>query len=479
MITLSTTAGSTNSSLTLSASGFAPSATVDELIFGNHTVAMPDSAKTFDSSGSMKLTFKVPNKIESGFHFVDLCTTDFMCAGTDFFVTSSSDVFKLSASPEFLPPAKQGEDSESIVITAKALPGKDAGTVTLNLAGLPSGVTAKFDGTASNTKDLVVGYGGKASTKLVFSIAETVSPGPVFFDVTGTTSAGSQVFSESFDFGVMPDFDAGGTLATFVDAIPAGNFNPFDFGSVIVSPTAGKINGTVKITASGFTASATVDGNQTEAGADIIFGNHTLALPSSDNTFDSTGMYSTSIAIPNMDDGNYQIQICESGGSCAETLFEVVSASKSFRLDVSPQKMPPALQGQALANSDELSIVLDAINGQTPGAVTVELFGVPDDVTAYMDVNDGNGFSSATEKTVTVGLGQKKTIGVKFAVDDYAAPNPIQIFVEARDSTNTEIKGKSVSFGVVPKATFASALGVGNVVLEPKNNATQNTVTIS
>ena len=61
-----------------------------------------------------------------------LCTTDFMCAGNEFFVTGSSDLFKLSASPESLPPAKQGEDSESIVITAEALSGKNAGTVTLS-----------------------------------------------------------------------------------------------------------------------------------------------------------------------------------------------------------------------------------------------------------------------------------------------------------------------------------------------------------
>ena len=43
----------------------------------------------------------------------------------------------------------------------------------------------------------------------------------------------------------------------------------------------------------------------------------------------------------------------------------------------------------------------------------------------------------------------------------------------------TEIKGKSVSFGIIPKATFAASLGVGNLVLEPKNNATQNTVTLT
>ena len=128
------------------------------------------------------------------------------------------------------------------------------------MSGLPSGVTAKFDGTTSTTKDLVVGYGGKASTSLQFAIANTVSPGPVFFDVTATTSAGSQVFTGTFDFGVMPDFDAGGTLDTFINAIPAGDFNPFAFGSLIVSPTAGAINGTVKITASGFTPNANING---------------------------------------------------------------------------------------------------------------------------------------------------------------------------------------------------------------------------
>ena len=52
----------------------------------------------------------------------------------------------------------------------------------------------------------------------------------------------------------------GGTLDTFVDAIPAGDFNPFDFGSLIVSPTAAAINGTVKLTASGFTPNANIAG---------------------------------------------------------------------------------------------------------------------------------------------------------------------------------------------------------------------------
>ena len=110
MVTLSSTAGATNSSLTLSASGFAPNSVVDELIFGNHTVALPTGQNTFDSSGSKKLTFKVPHKITPGTHVVDVCTTDFMCAGMDFFVTGSSDLFKLTPSPVDLPPAKQGSD---------------------------------------------------------------------------------------------------------------------------------------------------------------------------------------------------------------------------------------------------------------------------------------------------------------------------------------------------------------------------------
>ena len=450
-----------------------PNSVVDELIFGNHTVALPTSQKSFDSSGSKKLTFKVPNKIVSGTHAVDLCTTDFMCAGQEFFVTSSSDLFKLSASPDNLPPAKQGEDSESITITAKALSGKNAGTVTLSLSGLPSGVTSKFDGTAATTKDLVVGYGGKSSTSLKFTIAETVAPGPVFFDVSATSSAGSQVFTETFDFGVMPDFDAGGTLDTFISAIPAGDFNPFDFGSIMVSPTAAAINGTVKITASGFTPNANINGPS------IIFGNHTLALLSSDSSFDAAGVYSTSIAVPNMVDGNYNVQVCESGGKCAETHFEMISASKTFSLDISPQKMPPALQGQAIGDSDILSISLKAFKGQTPGAITVELFGLPDGVNSYLDINDGNGFVTRTSAPITLGLGDSQTIKAKFVVDQYAAPNAVTIFVEAKDSTGTEVKGKSVSFGVIPKATFADSLGVGNLVLEPKTNATQNTVTLT
>ncbi len=134
MVTLSSTAGKTNSSLTLSASGFAPNSVIDELIFGNHTVALPTGQNTFDSSGSKKLTFKVPHKITSGTHAVDVCTTDFMCAGVDFFVTGSSDLFKLSTSPVDLPPAKQGSDSESLVLTAEALTNKNAGTVTINLS---------------------------------------------------------------------------------------------------------------------------------------------------------------------------------------------------------------------------------------------------------------------------------------------------------------------------------------------------------
>ena len=58
-----------------------------------------------------------------------------------------------------------------------------------------------------------------------------------------------------------------------------------------------------------------------------------------------------------------------------ETPFEMISAEKSFILDVSPQKMPPALQGQVIADSDTLSISLKAFKGKTPGVITVELFG--------------------------------------------------------------------------------------------------------
>ncbi len=180
-----------------------------------------------------------------------------------------------------------------------------------------------------------------------------------------------------------------------------------------------------------------------------------------------------------MVDGNYNVKVCESGGKCAETQFEMISTSKTFSLDVSPQKMPPALQGQVIADSDILSISLKAFKGKTPGVIDVELFGLPPGVTSYLDINDGNGFTATTQKSITLGLGDSQTLKAKFVVDQYTSPNPVDLFIEATDSTGNEIKGKSMSFGIIPKATFSDSLGVGNLVMEPKNNATKNTVTLT
>ena len=201
---------------------------------------MPSGSDTFSSSGVLTTKLAVPTGLGSGHYPIDLCTTDGMCAFTDFHVASSSDLFTVDASPQFLPPisaqnmsinyAKVGGNpnnyngietppwiTQNSTLSVKAMSGKDAGNVTLAVEYLPPGVTARFnktltDGTATPwetnpTFNLAVGTGGKNSTTIMFMAGPDSYPGPLYADVIATTDAGTQSLFIPIDSAIMPKAD--------------------------------------------------------------------------------------------------------------------------------------------------------------------------------------------------------------------------------------------------------------------------------
>lgn len=459
---------SAGDAVTVTASGFTPNATpiIEVMTFPTPTAINLPTGTTFDSSGAFSSQVRVPSSLSSGqyeFEVREQGSTRFASARLT--VVGTGDVFSLNVSPQFLPPAPQGGQSEPIQITASALSGKNAGTVTLSISGLPRGVTSSFDGTTGTQTTLSVGTGGTASSQLIFNIDSKTPPGPVNLVLRATTSAsGSQTVIIPIDFGVRPDV----AFINFGAGLAPGAFNPFSFGSLILNPNSGAAGDSLTVSASGFTPSATI--------SSLNFGGTSIPLPSG-TTFDSTGSFTQSIKVPTLSAGVYPVSISDANGRNAVADFRVVSSSATMTLKVSPQFIPPAPQGQTLGQSDETTITISALAGRTPGTVTLNLRGLPPGVTSHFNTGSGYSSTGSTSATVTVGAGASTEVKLKFVVSQNTPPGPVPLFLEA--TTSTETLGTPLPFGIRPSNTFASLFGVGNLQLSPVVGTTADTVTIA
>ncbi|KFM15739.1 hypothetical protein SCCGRSA3_02596 [Marine Group I thaumarchaeote SCGC RSA3] len=397
--------------ISLTASGFNPSATIDALYFGPKLLPLPSGADTFDSNGMFTTKLAIPSGLSSGHYPVDLCTTDGMCAFFEIFVAGEDDLFTVTTSPQFLPPIHVDDNIPAVVtdtgadvnnytdsslpdyitinstLSVKAMSGKNAGNVTLTFDYLPSDITARFNKTLSDGNPtpwqgcdptcpavtLSVGTGGKNSTNVMFKAGSSAFPGPLFADVIATSDQGTQSMFVPLDSGIMPNNDffesdftnAFGGVGEF-----AGMENLFKISSMNVIPSSGAPGDSIKISGSGFTGGA---------GIDLLrVGSETITLPSG-ITFDSNGAYSVDLAIPTLSSGFWDVELCDTSFICAFSEIYVTGSSDLFTVTANPQYLESAFPG-VTTNSSKITV--KALSGTNAGNATLTIFGLPPGITS-------------------------------------------------------------------------------------------------
>ena len=274
--------GKAGDQVTITASGFSASTEITELIFGDKTLPIPESANATNTSGVFTTKLAVPTGLSTGFHPIDICAEDGMCAYTDFNVIDANSKFTMELSQEFLSPFSAGEDSQEVSVTIKATKGNDPGQVDVKIPFLPPGVTAQFgsEGFSSNPSiSLTTGVGGTNKTTLTFRADSYAPPGPLFamieaFPTSGTmqslpidSSIGSKSNFGGFMMGAgsfMGDMSGDGfkDFSTMQDDFMGtyGNdaFNAFTIADLYVNPAAGATGTAVTLSATGFPPSAPI-----------------------------------------------------------------------------------------------------------------------------------------------------------------------------------------------------------------------------
>ncbi len=471
---------------------------------------MPSGSYTFSTSGVLTTKLAVPTGLNSGHYTIDICTTDGMCAFTDFYVASSSDLFTVDASPKFLPPIsiqnmsinyeKVGGNpndyngietppwiTQNSTLSVKAMSGKDAGTVTLSVEYLPPGVTARFNKTLTDTTatpwetnpsfSLAVGTGGKNSTTIMFMAGPDAYPGPLYADILATTDAGTQSLFIPIDSGIMPKayfFDPGFTNEFGAGGDFDGQENLFKIASMSVTPSNGAAGDSITISGSGFTANAAIDL--------LRIGTQEITMPSG-TTFDSSGFYSVNLAIPSLSSGHWDVEICDAQFICAFNEIFVIGSDDLFTVTANPQYLEAAFPG---VTTNSTKVTVNALSGVNSGNVTLTVFGLPQGVSANFD-----GVASNQIK-LAVGTGGKNSTTVSFNIASNAPPGPAFVDIKATSDQGSQTFFIPIDFGILPnsgKAFFDTGFKsgytgffpfkVGMITLSSTAGATNSSLTLS
>ena len=141
-------------------------------------------------------------------------------------------------------------------------------------------------------------------------------------------------------------------------------FNAYTIGSLSLNPSSGQTGDQVTLTASGFSS-----GEEIES---LIFAGKTLPIPDAANSTNTSGIFTTKLAVPTgLSAGFYQVEIHSEGanGKSAFTDFNVIDANSKFTISSSQQFLSPFSAGE---NSESVAITVKATKGNDPGTVTVE-----------------------------------------------------------------------------------------------------------
>ncbi|KFM15738.1 IPT/TIG domain protein [Marine Group I thaumarchaeote SCGC RSA3] len=350
-VSIKPASGKAGDQVTITASGFSASTEITELIFGDKTLPIPESANATNTSGVFTTKLAVPTGLSTGFHPIDICAEDGMCAYSDFNVIDANSKFTLELSQQFLSPFSAGEDSQQVSVTLKATKGNDPGEIDVEIPFLPPGVTAQFgsEGFSSNPSiSLTTGVGGTNKTTLTFRADSYAPPGPLFamieaLPTSGTmqslpidSSIGSKSNFGGFMMGAgsfMGDMSGDGfkdfsTMQNdFMGTYGNDAFNAFTIADLYVNPAAGATGTAVTLSATGFPPSAPI--------SEIMFGDKNIPVPSG-TTADASGSFSTTISVPTGLSGFQPIDLCTTNGMCAFSDFKISGANDVFIATASP-----------------------------------------------------------------------------------------------------------------------------------------------
>ena len=438
-----------NDLITLSMSGFTanerPRIYIAGVEFCDSIGADPDNHATCSDSGNTELSddtkfnangalnqlaIKVPNLTPDAPGLYDITVQDESgrFGSTLFEVLSATNDFNLNVSPAFIDPVEQGESSSAISINTSAVKGKNPGTVTLKVFGLPPEIDTTIAGTlVSNTVrtgtgvDITLDIGASKTTSLVISPTTSVAPGLYFMTIEASSSNSLQFFD------------------TAVEVLPGGNIDLAAFETISINPKFGEVGDIINVKASGFTPSALVI-LKIAGGADLATGT---------TAFSSTGTFSTSVKIPTgIDPGLYTVKISD-GTKDATEFVEVLPSGTGFILSVSPDSLPPIIQG---TTTGDIKVKVSSPIGVDAAATTIKVFGLPPDATVKFDGVTG------TSKSLDPGVGGTVSTIVNIVTATTTPPGFYGLTIEANDGTT--FSGLPVGISVSPDlgggTTFAT-----------------------
>jgi hypothetical protein len=385
----------------------------------------------FNANGALnQLAIKVPdlNPDAPGLYDITVEDESGRFGSTLFEVLSATNDFNLNVSPAFIDPIEQGESSSAISINTSAVSGKNPGTVTLKVFGLPPEIDTTIAGTlVSNTVrtgtgvDVTLGIGASETTSLVISPTASVAPGLYFMTIEASSSNSLQFFD------------------TAVEVLPGGNIDLTAFETISINPQFGEVGDIINVKASGFTPSALVT-LKIAGGSDLATGT---------TAFSATGTFSTSVKIPTgINPGLYTVKISD-GTKDATEFVEILASGAGFILSVSPDSLPPVIQG---TSTGDIKVKVSSPVGVDAASTTIKVFGLPPDVTVKFDGVTG------TSKSLNPGVGGTVSTIINIVAATTTPPGFYGLTIEANDGTT--FSGLPVGISVSPDlgsgTTFAT-----------------------
>ena len=439
----------TNSSLqTKRCNGFSNSTTVNAIL-GTTQIEQFTTSATGELNN---VIVSIPSTQPPGGYFIDIIndTNSAFLASAVIEVIDDANSFSVISSTDFIDPFEQGTTSDPVSFTVDVFNGEslENDQVTIQVFGLPSGVSATFDGVAATvtngipTKILNISDGGVQTINMQFSADTTALPNQLVLFINAVTDEGG-ANEEEHGVGILSSIFA----PVFSDADIPGETNFFTVGTVFLNPDVFDAGDQVALSASGLDSNSAITisifgppnatANPTPFNATGLLvssatqGTCILCIP--DTTTDSSGnVFIPTINMPtNLPAGTFDMKVTTVGGREALTSFTVSGSSDVFTFSSSPEFNPAFEQGKT---SDPFVLTVSALPGKTPGDVTITLFGVTRGVTANFDGVAATLVNGLPTKTLNVGLGETVSTSLTYTASASVLPGPIIVDAEADEA---------------------------------------------
>jgi len=454
------------------------------------------------SGNPWKKTIKLNSSavIPPGFYEVEVSDQSGNFGSASLQILPSDATFDFKTSKSWLGPVQQGETSEVISITAQSLStqGLGAGTVNVNLFGIPPGVTALFDigdgngFVATTSVSLNVGT-GIAQSFLKYQVDDDAPLGPVLGDLFATSSTTNQEFWIFADFDVVPTDD----YFNFVSFCLFDCFEFFFDGFLTVTPFSALPGEQIVLTAIGFPGTFPVD--TITMGFNIKGEPLPITLfPGVNDQFDANNIFSFDFDVPPIctadqvaaqstvclpGPGFYPITLNDTAANIAVTEFEVLPPGTNIKLQAA-NNLIFLEQGQSQGDDSPLEVSIKQQTSNTaedPGIIEVSMFGVPEFITVFVNTTSGGSFTTPTTESLlnfTIPDSGNRVIQLDFQVDNFAPPIFTTIFIEADPANGAPIE-LPIDIIIEPQEAVSALFDTGAVYIDPAIGKENDTVTLT